>query len=65
MSLVKKDDYYYPNDKYLFVRRSIISYYSKCVNEEDIPGFNITDYMSFLEEMYQIYCNYKENMPNG
>lgn len=65
MSLVKVDDFYYPNDKYLFIRRSIISYYSNECKQDLKPEYNICEYMQFLEEMYQIYCNYKENMPNG
>lgn len=62
MSLVKDDkNVYFPNDKYMFVRRSIISYFSRCIKNDEHPEFELVEYTKFLGNMYQVYCKYKEN----
>lgn len=56
----------YRNDMYNFIRRSIISFYTKCLDNPDNEyyqsflknGLKMFDYTGFLEDMYKNY--YKE-----
>lgn len=46
----------YPNDKYRFVRRAIICYYSNLAKrDEDIP-YTFDELMKFYELCYLSYC---------
>lgn len=51
---------YYPNDKYMFLREAIIHNYAKYTKNDIEPDYHITEYMKFLEDMYQVYCKFKE-----
>lgn len=55
---------YYPNDKYMFLREAIIHNYSKYIKMDIDPEYQVFEYTKFLEDMYQVYCKYKENL-NG
>ena len=62
MSLVKyvESDKYFPNDKYMFLRQAIIFYFGRCIKEDVEPTYQVFEYTKFLEDMYQVYCKYKE-----
>lgn len=55
------------NDMYNFIRASIISFYSKCIQSDQkyyqdylSNGDNVIDYLKFFEKLYCSYYKDKE-----